>query len=133
MYLKRSLTLSLLFIVVFALPASAGEAASYVELADAPVITVDWSQGATQAVTLHGDRKLVFEHGTKGGHYMLILQQDATGGRIVAWPSNVAWPGGPSHDPSQTYVFTTTAGKKDFLSFFFDGMNYDALGISLNY
>lgn len=126
---KRQFALSLLLTALIASPAIAADQASYVELADAPVITVDWSRGNTQAVTLHGDRKLVFEHGRKGGHYMIVLQQDATGGRIVAWPSNVAWTGGPP----QTYVFTTTAGRKDFFSFFFDGMNYDALGISLNY
>lgn len=131
---KRSFIVPLLFIVLFALPAFAGDAASYVELADAPVIAVDWSKGAVQAVTLHGDRKLVFENPQKGGRYILILKQDAIGSRKVIWPSQVLWPGGPPQAAGlPADILTTTASRKDFLTFFYDGVSYDVLALSKNY
>lgn len=104
---------------------------SYVELQDAPTIIVDWSKGNTQAVTLHGDRKIVFENGVKGGRYLLVVTQDATGARTISWPSTVQWPG-PVANPTPPQL-TTTANKKDFAGFFFDGEHYDAISLSQNF
>jgi hypothetical protein len=126
--MKRTLALSALFFLLSVPSTYAGDAApSYVELADAPTITVDWSKGNTQAVTLHGNRTFTFSNGQKGGHYMLILSQDATGSRLVKWPSSVRWPGATAP------TFTTTAGKTDFLSIFHDSVNYYALALAQNY
>jgi hypothetical protein len=82
--MKRILPATALLLFLFLPPALADVAApSYVELADAPTITVDWSKGNTQAVTLQGNRTFVFANGQKGGRYMLVITQDATGSRGV--------------------------------------------------
>lgn len=126
---KRILVLSAFLFLLPLHPAFASDGApAYVDLKDAPTITVDWSKGNTQAVTLHGDRVIQFTHGQKGGKYLLILKQDATGSRTVKWQENVQWPGYDAHP--QPPILTTTANKKDFLGFFYDGERYDALSIS---
>jgi hypothetical protein len=125
MSIKRILALSALLLLLPFQPSCAASAPpSYVELADAPAITVDWSQGNTQSVTLGGNRTLVFSNGQKGGKYLLILKQDATGSRTVTWPFTVRWPGtsGPT--------LTTTANKTDYVSFFYNGVTYDMLALS---
>jgi hypothetical protein len=109
---------------VFAADQSLLTAPSLVELDDAPTVTVDWNKGNTQAVTLHGNRTLVFVHGQKGGKYLLIIKQDGTGSRNVTWPSSVNWPG--AYPPA----LTTTANKKDYINLFCYGAGYDLLGIS---
>ena len=125
---KRIIALSALLFLLPVSPAHAAKAApSYVELTDAPTITVDWSRGDTQTVTLHGDRKLAFTNGQKGGKYLLILKQDARGSRTVKWPSSVHWPGflGPT--------LTAAAHKRDYISFFYNGDSYDMLAVSQGY
>ena len=113
------------------LPSALADSAtpSYVELHDAPAITVDWSKGDTQAVTIHGNRRLVFSNGQKGGKYILVIKQDATGSRLVTWPASVRWPGGSP----QAFILTTTANSKDFIGFIYDGEKYDAVSISQNF
>jgi hypothetical protein len=126
--MKRIPALTALLLFLFLPPALANSVApSYVELADAPTITIDWSTGTTQAVTLHGNRKLTFVNGQKGGTYRLIVTQDATGDRVPQWPASVRWPGGT---PAP---LTTTANKTDYLVFFFTGRTYDALSLAQNY
>ena len=128
--MKRPSALFLLFFLLSVPPAHAADAApSYIDLTDAPTIAVDWSKGNTQAVTLRGNRTLIFSNGQKGGHYMLIIKQDATGSRTVTWPSSMRWPGGPP----QAGMLTTTKDKADVLTIFYDGGNYYVLGLSQNY
>jgi len=126
------LGLSALFLLSPKQHAASGEAiAPYFELADAPTIAVDWSKGNSQSVTLGGNRTLTFTNGQKGGKYLLIVKQDATGSRTVTWPSSVRWPG-----PTQAAVpptLTTTANKTDYITFFYNGVNYDALALAQNY
>ncbi len=125
---KRILALWAFLFLLPLHPAWAGDSArAYVDLKDAPTITVDWSKSNTQAVTLHGNRTLIFSNGEKGGKYLLVLKQDAHGSRTVTWPASLRWPG--VHPPT----LTTTANKKDFLSIFYDGVNYYGLGLSQNY
>ncbi len=125
--MKRILAIAALCLFLFLPPALANSAApSYAELQDAPTITVDWSKATTQAVTLHSNRTLVFTNGQKGGRYTVIITQDATGSRRVTWPASVRWPGvsGPT--------LTTTAGKTDYLSFFYNGSTYDGIAFTQN-
>jgi hypothetical protein len=130
--MKRLVALTALF---FLLPLPIATAAtSYIDLTDAPTIVVDWSKGDTQAVTLHGNRALTFSNGQKGGKYLLILKQDATGSRTVTWPASIRWPGGPPQTRGQpANILTTTAGKTDYISFFYNGLSYDALALAQNY
>jgi DNA-binding beta-propeller fold protein YncE len=54
--MKRALPyVILLFLLSVPRAFAEAPAPSYVELADAPTITVDWTKGTTQAVTLHGN------------------------------------------------------------------------------
>jgi hypothetical protein len=122
MSFKRTLALSALLLL---LPFQLGHAApSYVELTDAPTIAVDWGKGDTQAVTLGGNRALTFSNGQKGGKYILIIKQDATGSRLVTWPPSVHWPG--TYGPT----LTATAGKADYLFFIYNGVSYDLVAMS---
>lgn len=111
--------------------AAADSAPSYVELTDAPTITVDWSKGNTQAVTLRGNRTLVFENGAKGGKYMLVITQDAQGTRRITLPASVRWAG--KTPPTNPPLLTTTAGRTDYLGFFFNGVTYDVLSLAQDY
>jgi hypothetical protein len=135
MPIKRILVLSAFLILLSLSPAVAGDTApSYVELTDAPTIAVDWSKGNTQAVTLGGNRALTFANGQKGGKYILILKQDATGSRVVTWPASVRWPGGaPQTGGRLASILTTTAKKTDYITLFYDGVNYDVLALAPNY
>lgn len=126
--MKRALTLLAFLLWLSISPAFAYDGhPSYAELADAAAITVDWSKANTQAITLHGNRTLVFTNGQKGGRYTLIIRQDTTGSRSVIWPLAVHWPG-YAGQPS----LTTVANRKDYITFFYDGQSYDALGMVQN-
>jgi len=98
----------------------------YIELADSPTIAVDWSKGRAQSVTLGGSRSLTFSNGQKGASYLLIIRQDATGSRILTWPASVHWPGGTPP------TLTTLAGKADYLTFFYNGVSYNAIAFAQN-
>jgi len=125
--MKRPLFVALL-LAAMAVPVFAASISSdYVELADAPIITVDWSKGKVQVVTLHGNRTFVFENGERGGKYLLVIKQDAYGTRVPLWPAALHWPGGT---PA---ALTSTAGRTDFLTIFSDGSVYYALGLAQNY
>lgn len=102
-----------------------------VELKDAPTIVVDWSKGNVQYVILGGDRRFEFINGQPSGRYVLVITQDATGSRIPIWPKSVHWPG----EDGGASVFTTTAHKTDYITFFFNRHTraYDVLGLSQNY
>lgn len=62
--------------------------------ADAATVTFNLALGDTHAVTLGGDRTLALSGGTDGQVFTLLLQQDATGGRVVIWFANLTWVGG---------------------------------------
>lgn len=131
---KSVLVLSALAALLFLLPTGLAQAAddpNYFELTDAPTITVDWSKGNTQAVTLHGDRTLTFTNGKKGGRYMLVITQDEHGSRSVTLPTSVRWPGGTP--PVNPPLLTTSAHKTDYITFFYNGVTYDALALAQHY
>lgn len=73
--MNRHLILWAFLLLLSFQPACAGNSApSNVDIVDAPTITVDWSKGDTQSVTLGGNRMLTFTLGQKGGKYLLILK-----------------------------------------------------------
>ncbi len=89
-------------------------------------VTVDWNNSNVQELILSADRSFTFTNGKNGGVYTLLLKQDATGGRLVAWPSNVKWEGGATH------TFTSAANGVDLIDFLFDGTNYLEKGLKLD-
>lgn len=58
--------------------------------------TIDWNDGNEQRVTLTDNVTFTLSNPGDGGRYVLILNQDGTGGRTVTWPAAVKWPSGSS-------------------------------------
>jgi hypothetical protein len=135
MLIKRIPALAaFLFLVSIPAAYAADASSSYLELQDAPTIAIDWSKGDIQSVTLGGNRTLTFSNGQKGQKYALVIKQDAKGSRTVTWPTSVRWPGGAPQTAGQPVsVLTTTANKTDYITFFYNGVNYDVLSLSQNY
>jgi hypothetical protein len=67
--------------------------------------------GATiTVITLTANCTLTFPSAGAGKSFTLVLKQDATGSRLVTWPT-LTWPGGVAP------TLTTTAAKTDVFSF----------------
>ena len=80
-------------------------------LTDSSTITIDWTQGNQQLVTLGGNRTIAFTNYIPGAALRLVACQDATGSRTLTWPAAVLWNSGTSP------TLTTTASKCDVLTF----------------
>ena len=91
----------------------AGGAITTVEntLADGATIAIDWLTGNQQDVTLAGNRTITFSNYIAGQILRLVVCQDATGSRTLAWPSSVVWNDGTAP------TLTTTASQCDLLTF----------------
>lgn len=76
--------------------------------------TVNLESGNVFNLILTGNCTFTFSNppaaGTLGS-FVLILKQDATGGRTATWPATVAWPAGTAP------TLTTDASKLDVFSF----------------
>ncbi len=92
-------------------------------------VEIDWSNGNTQHVVLTGNPTLTFANGISGRKYVLMVKQDATGGRNINWPGTIRFPGG-------AYPVLSSAGNKtDYMAFIFNDVDstYDNLAYTLNY
>lgn len=89
-------------------------------------ITVSLTNGTVQQLTLTGNATITMPTATAGKSFIIMLKQDATGGRSVTW-STVKYPGGTAP------TITATASKQDIFSFFADGTNWYGTTIGLNY
>jgi hypothetical protein len=78
---------------------------------DGATVTFDCGKADKHSVTLGGNRTLALTGDTDGQVSLIILKQDATGGRTVSYWSGILWPGGT------VPTLTTTAGKYDVFSF----------------
>lgn len=87
--------------------------------------TINWNNGNVQKLTLTANCTITLSNPKNGGRYLLILVQDATGGRSVTWPSSVKWPGG-------TAPTLSGASKVDVITLVYDGSYYRG-GASLEY
>lgn len=79
--------------------------------ADAATITFDLNLSDKHQVTLAGNRTLALVNDNDGQTFLIITQQDATGGRVPVWWAGILWPGGT------VPTMTATAGKRDVFSF----------------
>jgi hypothetical protein len=86
-------------------------------------ITLDWSNGLTQLLTLTGNCTVTLSNPQDGFTHVLALKQDGTGSRTVTWPSAVKWSGGSAP------TLTTTAAHCDLIKLTW----YAGLGASGNY
>lgn len=80
-------------------------------------ITIDWSNGNNQVVTLGGDIEISFSN-MGVGHKQLRVVQDADGDRTPTIPSG-KWP-----DGGEVGSFTTDPEAEDILSIFYNGTDY---------
>jgi hypothetical protein len=88
-------------------------------LSDSSSVSVDWSAGNTQAITLNtSNTTMTFSNAQAGGDYKLLLTQDGTGGRVITWPLGVIWAGGTAP------TLSTGGLGKDMVRFTYDGTNY---------
>lgn len=82
-------------------------------------VTWDLSQNQIMILTLSSNvSSWTIQNPQSGGVYILIVKQDATGGRTLAFPSssgNFKFPGATAP------TLTTTAGKSDILTFVYHG------------
>ena len=97
-------------------------AGSDVTLTDGATISINWSNGATQAVTLGGNRTFNTPTNPVDGQvYRLIIKQDGTGTRTITWwATSIKWAGGTAP------TLTTTASKADIVTLLYDGTYYYA-------
>jgi len=89
-------------------------------------ITVSLANGTVQNLTLTGNATITMPTAVAGKSFIIILSQDATGGRTVTW-STVSWPSATAP------TITSTASKKDIYSFFSDGTNWYGVTVGQNY
>lgn len=76
--------------------------------------TIDWDESNVQRITLdQASTSLTFSNGRDGGQYLLIIDQDGTGGRSVTFPADVDFIG-PAPSIQQG------AGERTIVSFFYD-------------
>ncbi len=81
-----------------------------------PAIDLD-VRGNVFTGTLNAACAPTFTNFKDGGNYQFRVLQDATGGRVITWPSNVEWPGNVAPTVVTTantltiYVFTSDGTK----------------------
>jgi hypothetical protein len=87
------------------------ETVNIVAAAGASETLPDVTAATMHIVTLTSNCVFTFPALGAGKSFMLVLVQDATGGRTVTWPATVKWQGGVSP------VLSAGATKEDFFSF----------------
>ncbi len=81
--------------------------------------TVSFNDGNVQTMTLTGNVTFTFSNPQSGASYQLIITQDATGGRTIAWPT-IHWGG------KTVPTLTGTLNSKDIITITYDGATYNA-------
>lgn len=81
-------------------------------------LTINWNNGNCQKVTLTGNCIFTFTNPQAGGRYLLELLQDGTGSRTITLPAAV------KHPSATAPTLTTTAGRTDFLTLYYNGTSY---------
>jgi len=81
--------------------------------------TIDWTAGIKQRVTLTDNCAFTFTAPAGPCNLTLVMLQDATGSRNPSWPSSVHWAG--QTEPT----WSTVASRKDIVTFYYDGTNYN--------
>lgn len=98
---------------------SAKEPGGVYALSDGATIAVDWSNGATQYVTLGATgRTVTFANPVEGAVYRLVIFPNETG-TITTWPT-IKWSGGSAP------TLTTTAAKADIVTLLHVNSSYYA-------
>jgi hypothetical protein len=81
--------------------------------------TIDWNAGETQKSTLSATTcTYTFSNPIAGRTYLLLVIQDATGGRLVTWPGTIVWEG------NLTPILSETPSATDLCYFTWTGAAY---------
>jgi hypothetical protein len=86
-------------------------------LTDGATVNWDMNLGHIASLTLGGNRTMAAPTNLKKGVYILHVIQDGTGSRTITWNAVFKWPGATAP------VLSTTAARRDILSFVCDGTN----------
>ena len=87
-------------------------------LVDGAAITWDFNSGANAKVTIAGARTLVIANMETGDTGLILVKQDAVGGRTLTLPNGSSIVGGGS------YTASTAANATDVLGVYYDGSTY---------
>jgi hypothetical protein len=82
------------------------------------VATADWSKGRSALLTLTENMTLSFTAPKGPTLLVLVVRQDASGSRVITWPSTIRWANGSISTP------TSAANAITLYTFFFDGSVY---------
>ena len=88
-------------------------------------LNISFAAGNIVNLTLNANTTLAFSNAVIGT-YIIQVTQGATGSNLLTYPASVKWAGGTAP------TLTTTVGKTDILTFYYDGTNYYG-NYSLNY
>jgi hypothetical protein len=88
-----------------------------VELANT-TLAIDWTKKNKQSITLSSTGTATFKDPAGATSLLLRVIQDATGNRVITWPSSVKWVQGVI--PS----LSTGGNSIDIVAFYYDGTNY---------
>jgi hypothetical protein len=86
-------------------------------LTDGTTINWDMTGGLFATVTLGGNRTMAAPSNLKIGSAILLVRQDAVGGRTLTWNAAFKWPGGVAP------ALSSAANATDVFSFIVDGTN----------
>lgn len=92
-------------------------------------LNINWANGNTQYIELTGSPGCIFTMSNpKGGaFYTLELKQGSGGSKTITWPTEVKW----SAETAPT--LTTTAGRTDIISLYYNGTYYIGVLIGVNF
>ena len=88
-------------------------------------LNISFAAGNIVNLTLNANTTLAFSNAVIGT-YIIQVTQGATGANVLTYPASVKWAGGTAP------TLTTTVGKTDILTFYYDGTFYYG-NYSLNY
>jgi hypothetical protein len=86
-------------------------------LTDQATVSWDGSLGQIATVTLGGNRTMAAPTNLRVGSYILHVVQDGVGSRTITWNAVFKWP------QATAPVLSTTASRRDIISFICDGTN----------
>ncbi len=86
------------------------------DLTSANNVEVDWSEAAVQRIVIDRNVVFTFTEAIDGARLVLIVRQDGVGGHIPSWPESIRF-----GTDIASIDLTQTAGKQDYLAFFYDG------------
>ena len=86
-------------------------------LTDGATVNWDASLGRVATLTLGGNRTVAAPTNLKVGTYILHVVQDGTGSRTITWNGVFKWPAAVAP------TLTTTASRRDIMTFVSDGTN----------